>query len=183
MADFLRKHYDLDVSRFTIGRIIKRVGWTKKATQNVAKERSQDLRDDYIERRSHYRPEQMIFIDESGCDRGVALLGRGYARIGVTPVQIKRFHRGKRVQVLPAYTVDGVIYCEVYEDNTDVDVVEQTVVAQQPPGRARRPKRVVSGYSDLWYRCRGPFRAVTVRWPHGRAWQPATAVSAHLDPW
>ncbi|KAK7211126.1 hypothetical protein V2G26_018304 [Clonostachys chloroleuca] len=66
----------------------------------------------------------MIFIDESGCDRGVALLGRGYSPKGVTPVQVKRFHRGKRVQILPAYTVDGVIYCEVYEDNTDVGVVE-----------------------------------------------------------
>jgi transposase len=39
-------------------------------------------------------------------------------------VQFKRFHRGKRVQMLPAYTMDGIIYCEVYEENTDAQVVE-----------------------------------------------------------
>ncbi|KAK7219300.1 hypothetical protein V2G26_007303 [Clonostachys chloroleuca] len=60
----------------TISRTLKRVGLTKKITQNVAKERSQDLRDDYMERRSHYNPKQMVFIDESGSDRGLAILGR-----------------------------------------------------------------------------------------------------------
>ncbi|KAF6789676.1 TPR domain-containing protein [Colletotrichum sojae] len=124
MADFLHNQYQFKVSRFTIGRTLKRAGWTKKVTQNIAKERNQDLRDDYIERRSHYKVHQMIFIDESGSDRGLAILGRGYAPKGVTPVQTKRFHRGKRVQMLPAYTIDGVIYCEVYEDNTDVQVFE-----------------------------------------------------------
>jgi hypothetical protein len=39
----------------------------------------------------------MIFIDESDSDRGLAILGRGYAPKGVTPMQIKRFHRGKTV--------------------------------------------------------------------------------------
>ena len=124
MADFLYKQYRISISRVTIGRTLKRRGWTKKATQNIAKERSQNLRDDYIERRSHYKPEQMIFIDESGSDRGLAILGRGYAPKGVTPVQFKRFHRGKRIQMLPAYTMDGVIYCEVYQENTDTHVVE-----------------------------------------------------------
>ena len=107
-----------------MGRTLKRYGRTKKAMQNVAKERNQNLRDDYIERRSHYKPVQMVLIDEIGSDRGLAILGRGYAPKGVTPVQFKRFHRGKRVQMLPAYTITAVIYSEVYEENTDVHVVE-----------------------------------------------------------
>lgn len=81
MADFLHsKDATIKVSRFTIGRESERRGWTKKATRNVAKEQSQDLRDDYIERRSHYKPEQMVFIEESGCDRGLATLGRDTLR-------------------------------------------------------------------------------------------------------
>ncbi|KFA81346.1 hypothetical protein S40288_10368 [Stachybotrys chartarum IBT 40288] len=124
MANFLHQEYGVKVSRSTISRTLMRVGWTKKVTRTVAKERSQDLRDDYIERRSHYKAEQMIFVDESGSDRGLATLGRGYAPKGATPVQRKRFHRGKRVQVLPAYTIDGVIYCEAYEENTDTQVFE-----------------------------------------------------------
>jgi hypothetical protein len=73
MADFLHNQYGVNLSRFTISRTLKRVGWTKKVTQNIAKEQSRDLRDDYIERRSHCKPEQMIFIDESGCDRGLVV--------------------------------------------------------------------------------------------------------------
>jgi transposase len=144
MADFLYKQYQTKLSRFTIGRALKRAGWTKKVTQNVAKERSQDLRDDYIERRSHYRPDQMIFIDQSGSDRGLAILGRGYAPKGVTPVQIKRFHRGKRVQMLSAYTIDRVIYCEVYEENTDIEVFEDFLERLLPfCGRYPEPRSVI----------------------------------------
>ncbi|EOO03073.1 putative tpr domain-containing protein [Phaeoacremonium minimum UCRPA7] len=141
MAELLHKQYGVTVSRSTISRTLKRVGWTKKVVQNIAKERSPDLRDDYIERRSHYKLDQMVFIDESGDDRGLAILARGYAPKGVTPVQTKRFHRGKRVQILPAYTIDGVIYCEVYEDNTDVNVIEAFLENLLPYcGRYPEPK-------------------------------------------
>lgn len=144
MADFLYEQYHFKVSRFTIGRTLKRAGWTKKVTQNIAKERNQDLRDDYIERRSHYKVNQMIFIDESGSDRGLGILEQGYAPKGVTPVQRKRFHRGKRVQVLPAYTIDGVIYCEVYEENTDVDLFEGFLERLLPHcGRNPEPRSVI----------------------------------------
>lgn len=57
MDDFVNKKYRVNLSRYIIGRTLKRVGWTKKVTRNVAKECDQDLRDDYIERRSHYKPE------------------------------------------------------------------------------------------------------------------------------
>ncbi|KAF5520218.1 hypothetical protein CGCA056_v007814 [Colletotrichum aenigma] len=123
-ANFLFRQYQVKLSRCTIGRALKRAGWKKKVTQNVAKEQSQDLRDDYIDRRSHYKLDQMIFVDESGSDRGLAILGCGYAPKGVTLKQTKRFHRGKRAQILPAYTIDGVIYCEVYEENIDTEVFE-----------------------------------------------------------
>ncbi|KAL0930259.1 TPR domain-containing protein [Colletotrichum truncatum] len=144
MADFLFEQYQVKVSRFNIGRVLKRAGWTKKVTRTIAKERNPDLRDDYIERRSHYKVKQMIFIDESGSDRGLAILERGYAPKGVTPVQTKRFHRGKRVQVLPAYTIDGVIYSEVYEENTDVNIVEGFLERLLPLcGRYPAPRSVI----------------------------------------
>lgn len=144
MADFINTKYHVNLSRVTVGRMLKRVGWTKKVTQSVAKEQNQDLRDDYIERRSHYEPEQMMFIDESGSDRGLAILERGYAPKGVTPVQFKRFHRGKRVQMLPAYTLDGVIYCEVYHENTDTELFQGFLERLLPfCGRYPEPKSVV----------------------------------------
>lgn len=83
-------------------------------------------------------------MDESGDDRGIAIPKRGYAPKGVTPVQVKRFHRGERVSFLPAYTLDGIIYSEVYEGCIDVNVVEAFLERLLPyRGRYRGPRSVV----------------------------------------
>jgi transposase len=144
LADLLYKEYDVKISRSAISRVLKRQEWTKKVVTTIAKERNQDLRDDYIDRRAHFDPKQMIFVDESGDDRGIAIPRLGYAPKGVTPKQIKRFHRGKRVSFLPAYTIDGIIYSEVYEGYTDVHVFESFLERLLPYcGRFPEPRSVV----------------------------------------
>lgn len=86
----------------------------------------------------------MVFVDESGWHPRQVIRDRGYAPRGVRPVQFKRFHRGKRVQMLPAYTVEGVIYCEVYEENTDLEVFEGFLERLLPfCSRYPAPKSVV----------------------------------------
>lgn len=100
----------------------------KEVMITIAKERNRDLRDDYIHRRSFFKPSQMVFVDEAGDDRELAIPKKGYAPKGVTPVQVKPFHRGKRVSFFPAYTIDGVIYSQVYEGNTDLEVFESFLV-------------------------------------------------------
>lgn len=144
LADFLSKEYKVQISRATVGRAIKRQKWTRKVMTTIAKERNQDLRDDYIDRRAHFDPKQMIFVDESGDDRGLAIPRLGYAPKGVTPKQIKRFHRGKRVSFLPAYAMDGIIYSEVYEGHTDNYVFEAFLERLLPYcGRFPEPRSVV----------------------------------------
>lgn len=120
-ANLIYKLYGVRVSRSTIGRGVK---WTKKTMMTIAKERNRDLRDDFIHRRSLFKLDQIICVDESGDDREMAIPTKGYAPKGVTPIQRKPFHRGKRVSFLPAYTIDGVIYSEVYEDTTDLELFE-----------------------------------------------------------
>lgn len=68
IAVFLRREFGVTISRATIGRLIREAKWSRKITRNVAKERKQDLRDEYIHDRSDYRGEQLVVIDESGCD-------------------------------------------------------------------------------------------------------------------
>lgn len=144
LADLLNEQFEVTLSRVTVGRELKRRGWTRKTTQTVAKERNQTLRNDHIERRSYFDPEQMVFVDESGWHPRQVMKGRGYAPKGITPVQFKRFHHGRRVQMLPAYTLDGVIYCEVYEENTDLQVFEGFLERLLPfCGRYPAPKSVV----------------------------------------
>lgn len=152
LADFLFKQYSVRVSRATIGRGIQRQVWTKKVMDTVAKERNQELRNFYIEKRSHIDPKCMVFVDETGDDRRRAILKRGYAPKGVRPVQTKRFHRGKRVSCLPAYTLDGIIYSEVYEEYTNNDVFEAFLERLLPHcGRYPGPKSVVYMDNASWH--------------------------------
>lgn len=124
MADFIDEAFQVRVDRRTIARTLKQENWTGRVPEDVAQERDEDLRDDFMARRAKYPLDTIICADESGCDRSLGMSKKVYGPKGVRPRRIKRFHRGKRVQILPAYTIDGVIYCEIYDENTDLDVFE-----------------------------------------------------------
>jgi transposase len=42
-------------------------------------------------------------------------------------VQVARFHRDQRCQILPAYTQDGLLFSRVFEDSTDSTVFEDFI--------------------------------------------------------
>ncbi|KAK4119395.1 hypothetical protein N657DRAFT_540965, partial [Parathielavia appendiculata] len=107
VADFLRNEFDVDLTRFSISRALKKAKWSKKCTQNVARERNPDLRDEYMYEVSFLRSEQLVFIDETGVNKSIGIKRKGWAPRGKRPCQIRRFHRGRRFQILPAYTQDG----------------------------------------------------------------------------
>jgi len=54
MVTFLRKEFDVEVTRFSISRALKEAKWSKKVTQNIARERNPDLRDKYVHEISNY---------------------------------------------------------------------------------------------------------------------------------
>lgn len=114
IADFLLVEYDCQVSLSTISRTLKSNGWTKKIPRRRAGEQNQDLRDAYQYKLSFLNPKRLIFVDESGCDKRVGFRRTAWSRRGVTPVQVTRFHRGKRYHILLAYTLDGIILAWVY---------------------------------------------------------------------
>lgn len=140
-ANLLYKLYGIRVSRSTISRGVQ---WTKKTMITIAKERNRDLRDDFIYRRSLFELDQIICVDESGDDREIAIPKKGYAPRGVTPRQTRPFHGGTRVSFLPAYTIDGVIYSEVYEGTTNLEVFESFLENLLPHcGEYPKPRSVV----------------------------------------
>ena len=152
MAAFLRREFDVDVSRATLGRLVNAADWSRKVTRTVAQERNPDLRDAYIYDRSSNHSFQFVFIDESGCDRSIGTRKHGYASKGITPVKVKRFHRGKRFQILPAYTQDGVMYYEVYEGSTTTEVFEGFIERLLPHcGKFPGPRSVLLMDNASWH--------------------------------
>jgi mRNA-degrading endonuclease RelE of RelBE toxin-antitoxin system len=106
MVAFLRKRFNVDVSPTRITRTLQTLQWTRKNTRRVARQRNLQLRHYYHYRLKlgGYRLYYLIFLDESGLDRSIGVRLKGWAPKGVTPMEIARFQREERFQVLAAYT-------------------------------------------------------------------------------
>ncbi|RKL06525.1 hypothetical protein BFJ70_g16992 [Fusarium oxysporum] len=128
MVTFLHDEFEDEVSLSTISRLLKDARWTRKGCHRVAQQRNPQLRNLYLYKLSKYKSYQMIFIDESGADRRVGYR-KGWAPSGVTPVQVGKFNREQRYQILAAYTQEGIELARVYPGSTDAtlfkDFIEQ----------------------------------------------------------
>lgn len=69
MIDFLYNTFGLEVSPGTISRTLKTERWTRKTNGRVAKQRNPDLRELYLYKLSDCHSYQLVFIDESNCDK------------------------------------------------------------------------------------------------------------------
>ena len=128
----------------TISKTLKSMRWSKKINRRRAKERNDELRDFYMYKISHFHSRQLVFVDESGCDNREGNRKMGWAPIGVAPIQVAQFRRGKRYQILPAYTQDGLILAYVYEGSTDSSIFEAFVERLLPLcGRWPEPRSVL----------------------------------------
>lgn len=144
MVEFLRNKFDVQVDVSAVSRALKSIGWTKKASRQIAKERNADLRDCYLHNLSAYRSYHLVYVDESGCDKRVGFRRTGWAPLGVAPVQVAQFHRGRRYRILPAYTQDGILLSRVFQGSTDSAVFEDFIEQLlQHCGRWPEPKSVL----------------------------------------
>jgi hypothetical protein len=103
MVVFLWDEFRILVTTYSISRALASVGWSKKAARQIAKEQNAELRDYYLHTISSFQSYHLVYVDESGCDKRAGFRRTGWSPLGVTPVQISRFHRGQRYQILPAY--------------------------------------------------------------------------------
>lgn len=144
MVLFLLDEFGVHVTTSSIGRALKSTGWTKKVIRRIAKGRNADLRDFYMNNTSNYRSYQLVFVDESGCDKRIGFRRTGWSPLGVTPIQVARFQREKRYQILPAYTQDGIMLARVFQGSTDAAVFEEFLEQLLPLcGRWPEPKSVL----------------------------------------
>lgn len=127
MRSFMLNEFGVLVSISTISRALSRMRWSKKIMRRRAKERNPDLRDFYMYKIADLHSWQLIFVDESGCDKRAGLRRNGWSPRGVTPVQVDQFHRGKRYQILPAYCQDGMLLAEVFQGTADGGVFEDFI--------------------------------------------------------
>ena len=94
MAIFLWDEFNILPSSSSVQRALSQAGWTKKKAQQKAKEQNPQLRDFYQYKLSEFRLYHLVFVDESGYDRRIGYRRTGWLPLGVTLVQVAKFHRG-----------------------------------------------------------------------------------------
>jgi transposase len=152
MADFLYRNFRRTISERSISRTLRSIGWTRKTIRRIAQQRDADLRDHYLHRIAQYKSYQLIFVDESGCDRRTGYRRWGWSPKGSSPVQVTKFGRGKRWHILPAYAQDGIVLRRVYQGSTDGDLFEDFIAQLlHHCGRYPEPKSVIVMDNASWH--------------------------------
>ena len=129
MADCLFERFGDRVSERSIGRFLRSAGWSRKKIRRIAHQRDDDLRDYYLFLLGELRveDEQIIFVDESGCDRRAAYRHSGWAPLGISPTKKDKFGRGDRWHILPAYSMKGIVLSRIYQGSTDAALFEDFI--------------------------------------------------------
>jgi hypothetical protein len=66
-------------------------------------------------------------LDESGSDKRAGFRRTGWSPRAVAPVQISRFQRGQRYQILPAYCQDGILMSGNFQGLADASIFEDFI--------------------------------------------------------
>jgi DDE superfamily endonuclease len=66
----------------------------------------------------------LVFVDESGSDRRIDFRKTAWSPHGVAPIPHQTLERGQRWQILPAYTIDGILAFDVYQGTNDSSTFE-----------------------------------------------------------
>ncbi|MGI4852149.1 MAG: IS630 family transposase [Janthinobacterium lividum] len=88
---------------------------------------------------SQYTSEQLVFVDESGCDTRAGTRKMGWSPRGLTPEKIVLLARSERYSILPAYTVEGILTADVYTGTTDTEVFAAWIEEKLLPRCSRFP--------------------------------------------
>ena len=80
----------------TISRTLQKRGLTRKKLTTRAREQDEQLRGEYLARIQQYHPRQLVFVDESSCDRRVSQRVYGWAPLGTRSRRREFFVRGAR---------------------------------------------------------------------------------------
>ena len=77
--------------------------------RQVAVQRSTSLRGYFMARVLLYRKEQLVWLDETGCDNKTFMRKYGYAIRGQTPCCHRLLVRGRRISVVAAMSIQKVL--------------------------------------------------------------------------
>lgn len=147
IQDELQNVLLLTVDISTICRFLLNNGLTRQKLCLVATQRDEFTRQQYILDVSVYKPEMLVFLDETGADRRNVLRKYGYSLRGIPPKHNTLLVRGERVSGLAFMSVNGLLDVSIVKGTTDgdtfYDFVQKQLLPQLLPFDGVNPHSVV----------------------------------------
>lgn len=125
--------FALDISLSTLCTFLRKNGFSRRKMQLVALQQDKELRATFASDVSLYKPNFMIFIDETGCDRRHALRKYGYGLRGKPIKCQKLLIRGERVSVITAMNMNGVLDLKVVRGTVTGEIFKDFIENQLLP--------------------------------------------------
>jgi hypothetical protein len=91
MAVFIWDEFRILATTSNIRRALAFKGWSKKKSRRIAKEQNAELRELYLHNLSEFDSYQLVYVNESGCDKRIGFRRTGWSPLGVAPVQLFTF--------------------------------------------------------------------------------------------
>ena len=137
----------LEVDVSTICRFLQSSGLTHQKLCLVATQRDEFLRQQFTQDVTVYRPEEFIFLDETGADRRNTLRRYEYSLRGIPLKYNTLLIRGERVTWIAFMSANGLLDGSVAKGTTDgdtfFDFVERHLLPQLQPFNGVNPHSVV----------------------------------------
>jgi len=111
-----------DVSIPTLWRTLDRLNISNKRLTRPAEESRPDQRMEFLEVVAEYSADQLVFTDESYCDKRNTSRLTGWSERGTRATVPAPFKRGRRYSILPALSLDGILDVAVIEGAVNGDV-------------------------------------------------------------
>jgi hypothetical protein len=128
----LKHNRYISVHFTTIFRELEHLGMSRKKLRQIASERNENLRLDFVRRMAEYPANYLGFLDETSKNDWTLSRGYGRAKKGSRAPKKEKFVRGTRLTATGLLTVDGIVANRVVEWSMKqadyLDFIEHEVV-------------------------------------------------------
>ena len=135
------------VSGSTVCRTLRRIGFTRKKVQQIARQRLCEFRAAFMAQVLQFPREFFVWVDETGSDARTNIRRFGYSLLGQSPQYSRILTRGKRVSAIAAISSEGLLgveltSCSVNSDKF-FDFVRGTLIPNMQPFDGSNSKSIL----------------------------------------
>ena len=127
----------IQLSPSTVCKVLHKHGLTRKKIQQVALQRSAITRAKFMADMQFFNTSQIVWLDETGCDRQDHIRKYGYSLRGERPVYHRYLHRGTRVSAITAMCTDGILATEAFRGTLNgrkfIDFLRGSLIPEMLP--------------------------------------------------